>query len=106
MLKKLELYEILVPTIMHDKPVRLRYHKVWDAMVRAIASGLTILTPVKGQWVSPSGTTFHERMIPVRIACTQEDMVKVANLTLKYYQQEAVMFYQVSDNVFVLYSKL
>jgi hypothetical protein len=48
-----ELWEVLVPTETGDgrggkKPIHTRYHKVWDAKVRAITGGLTVLTPAKG----------------------------------------------------------
>lgn len=95
------LWEILVPTIMDGKPIRLRYHKLWDEKVRAIAKGLTILSPIKGQWVSFTGELFVERMIPVRIACGEGQIEEIANLTAKYYKQKAVMYYRVSDYVVI-----
>ena len=68
-----ELWEILVPTqYPSGKPIRTRFHRVWDEKVRAITGGLTILAVAKGTWTSPDGEVFRERMIPVRIAC-QED---------------------------------
>ena len=97
----MELWEILVPTVMNDKPVRTRYHRVWDEKVRSISRGLTVLTPAKGQWISPDGELFVERMIPVRIACTRDDIDKIADMTAKYYEQEAVMYYRVSDIVVI-----
>lgn len=96
------LFEILVPTVRMDRPnkyFKTRYHKVWDSKVREIAKGLTILKPVKGEWVSPSGELFSERMIPVRIACTPEQMEQIADLTAKYYSQLAIMYYKISDSV-------
>lgn len=97
----MELWEILVPTIRNDgKPIRTRFHRVWDAKVRAISGGLTIHTPAKGQWVHPeSGTLFAERMIPVRIMCTREQIDKIVDITLEYYEQIAVMAYRISDEV-------
>jgi hypothetical protein len=96
----MNLYELLVPTVRNDgRPFRTRYHRVWDAKVRAITGGLTILPPAKGQWVSPQGELFAERMIPVRIACTAEQIDKIADMTAKYYDQHAVLFYKVSDEV-------
>jgi hypothetical protein len=95
------LWEILVPTMMGDKPVRTRYHRVWDGKVREIAHGLTILRPAKGHWISPGGELFVERMIPVRIMCTEEEIDKIADITAKYYAQEAVMYYEVSDKVII-----
>ena len=95
------LWEILVPTIMDGKPIRVRYHRVWDSKVRAIAGGLTILMPAKGHWMSPAGELFVERMIPVRIACNESEIEAIAEMTAKYYKQEAVMFYLVSSRVFI-----
>ena len=93
------LWEILVPTIMNGKPVRTKYHKKWDEKVRSISGGLTILKPAKGQWISPSGQLFAERMIPVRISCSENDIEKIMAVTLDHYKQEAVMAYRISDCV-------
>lgn len=100
----LELWEILVPTLMGDtnKPIKTRYHRVWDAYVRKIANGLTIFTPVKGQWLSDSNQLFSERMIPVRIACSEEQITEIIKFTIKYYKQLAVMAYKISDRVLIL----
>jgi hypothetical protein len=95
----MQLYEILVPTVRNSgKPYRTRFHRVWDAKVRTITEGLTILSPVKGQWVD-RGKLYSERMIPVRIACTREQILEVAKFTAIYYEQLAVLFYRVSDEV-------
>jgi len=97
---ELDLYEILVPTIRNDgRPIKTRFHRVWDKKIREIANGLTILTPAKGQWVDAEGNLFSERMIPVRIACTASQMEHIADLTAKHYEQKAVMFYRVSSYV-------
>jgi hypothetical protein len=94
------LWEILVPTQFNTgKPIRTRYHRVWDAKVRAIANGLTILRPAKGQWISPTGKLHEERMIPVRILCKKSDMDKIVDMTMVYYDQEAILAYEVSTNV-------
>lgn len=93
------LWEILVPTMMNGKPVRTRYHKVWDEKVRAISNGLTILKPAKGEWVSSTGELFAERMIPVRIACSEADIEVIMDMTIKYYNQEEVLTYKISECV-------
>jgi len=101
------MWEILVPTEKRLEPGKYyttRYHRVWDAKVREMAGGLTILTPSKGQWVSPDGTLYRERMIPVRIACTREQIEKIIDLTLGYYDQLAVICYKISDEVIVRYA--
>lgn len=98
------LWEILVPTVRNDgRPYRTRYHRIWDAKVREITGGLTILAPAKGQWVSPDGELFAERMIPVRIAATAEQMKAICDMTAKYYEQRAVMYYQVSGLVHIIH---
>lgn len=103
------LWEILVPTVKPNtdgkKFFTLKYHKVWDEKVREISHGLTIMTPAKGQWLSPHGTVFVERMIPVRILATRNEIEKIIDLTLDYYSQEAVLCYKVSDEVLLKFSK-
>ena len=92
--------EILVPTQTNEgKGMRTRYHRVWDEKVRAITGGLSIIPPIKGQWVSGEGELFKERMIPVRVACSREQMETIADMTAEYYKQKAIMFYLISDNV-------
>ena len=96
------MWEILVPTEKRLEPgvfYRTRYHKVWDEKVRAISGGLTIMKPAKGQWVSPCGTTFIERMIPVRIIASREEIEKIVDMTMIYYDQLAILAYKISDEV-------
>lgn len=95
------LWTILVPTVRKGRPVRTRSHRVWDAKVRSITGGLTILQPAKGQWVAPDNTLFVERMIPVVVACTLEQIDRIADFTAKFYDQRAVMYWKISDLVVV-----
>jgi len=96
------LWEILVPTVRNDgRPFRLRYHRVWDEKVKAISGGLTIVKPVVGTWISDEGDEYKERMIPVRIMCSKEEVVEIAAMTKKYYDQLAVMVYKVSDEAYI-----
>ena len=95
-----EVWEILVPcTKPNGRPNRTRFHRVWDEKVRTITGGLTVCTPTKGQWVSPGGETISERMIPVRIVCTREQIDEIVDMTLVYYDQEAVLAYKISNEV-------
>lgn len=94
------MWEILVPTIRNDgRPFRTRYHRVWDAKVREISGGLTVLTPTKGQWVSPDGKLFLERMIPVRIVASEAEIDDIIKMSMTYYEQEAILAYQISTKV-------
>jgi hypothetical protein len=101
------LWEVLVPTVRRvgGKPYTTRFHRVWDAKVRAIAGGLTVLRPSVGYWTSPAGDIVRERMIPVRVACTEEQARAIGAMTLRYYDQEAVMLCRVSDKVVMVYGK-
>lgn len=103
----LELWEILVPTTRNcGKPFRTRYHRVWDEKVRAISGGLTIFQPAKGQWISKAGELYEERMIPVRVACTEEQLNEIIDITLKYYDQLAVMAYRISEKVIIKHASV
>ncbi len=97
------LYEVLVPTIYGDtvKPIKTRHHKEWDKQVQRISGGMTILSPAKGKWIF-KGEEFPEKVSPVRIMCSQDDMIKIVKMTLKHYRQKAVMFYVLSNQVFIV----
>lgn len=96
----MDLWEILVPASIHGRKVKRSHHKTWDANVRNIASGLTILKPVKGQWLD-DGEVMAEKVIPVRIVCSINQITQIAEMTAKHYQQKAVMFYKLSRDVFI-----
>ncbi len=103
------LWEILVPTEKRLPPegptsnrfYSTRYHRVWDAKVREIAGGLTIMQPVRGEWMSGTDELYRERNIPVRIMCTRSEIEKIVDMTLAYYDQLAIMAYRVSDEVII-----
>ncbi len=98
----MNVWEILVPTVMpNGRPIRTRRHRVWDAQVRQITGGLTIMPPVRGQWISPEDELYQERMIPVRIACTRVQMDTIADMTAKFYSQLAIMYYHISSEVVI-----
>lgn len=98
-----KMWTILVPTQRNDgRPIRTRFHRVWDAKVRKITGGLTIQTPSKGQWVCPEGKLYDERMIPVMFVATESECDQIMDLTLKYYEQLAVLCWEVSANVKML----
>jgi hypothetical protein len=103
------MWEILVPTVKPNtdatKFFTTKYHKEWDAKVKAITGGLTIMTPAKGQWLSPHGINFEERMIPVRLIATRVQMETIIDITIEHYSQEAVLCYKISDEVILRHSK-
>jgi len=102
---KHELWEILVPTVRNNgKPIHTKFHRVWDAKVREISGGLTIRKPEKGQWVHPeSKALFAERMIPVKVSGTRRQIEQICWMTAKYYDQDVVMAYRISEEVLMVH---
>jgi hypothetical protein len=99
----MELWEILVPKLDDNgDDIGVPTHNVWDSLVRKITGGLTIHRSAKGNWISPKGELVIERMIPVRIACNEETMHEIGEMTKQFYRQDAVMYYRVSDKVFIV----
>lgn len=97
-----ELWEVLVPRAFNNgADVPVSHHHLWDLEVRKIAGGLTILKSAKGIWESPSGKIFREGMIPVRVACTEDQIRLIIELTISHYDQLAVMAYRISDRVII-----
>jgi len=101
-----KLYEILVPTQYGDtlKPIKTRHHKVWDERVQKISGGLTILSPGKGKWIY-KGVEYPERVIPVRIMCSEEQMGEIVKITIQHYRQKAVMYYVLSNEVYIVHAE-
>lgn len=95
-----KVYEILVPTTRNDgRPISARFHRIWDKTIMEISGGLTILNPSKGKWKSLSDESYNERMIPVRIVCDETDIDRIIDITMNYYEQEAVLAYVISNEV-------
>ncbi len=106
-----KLWEILVPTKMkfggNVKPqvIAEKFHKAWDGKVRKIAGGLTAMRSAKGHWVSPDGELFVEKMIPVRIYCSYDEIHLISDMTAKHYKQQSIMFYLISTEVVIKHYK-
>ena len=95
-----ELWEILVPA-SNNKDLQFTYehHKEWDEYVKNLTGGVTIMKTAKGQWVSPDGKLYIDRMIPCRIVCTEDQISDIIDFTIEHYSQEAVLAYRISTNV-------
>jgi hypothetical protein len=92
------MWEILVPTVMNDHPIRTVHHKQWDQRVRGIAGGLSIFPPLKGQYLGEGDELQEERVIPVRIVCNERKIEEIIRFTLSHYNQEVVLCYEISNN--------
>ena len=95
-----ELWEVLVPASNNnDLKFTFEHHKAWDTYVKDLTGGVTIMKVAKGQWVSPTGRTYVDRMIPCRIVCTEDQISDIVDFTIEHYKQEAVLAYRISTNV-------
>lgn len=99
-----QLWEILVPYKMGRKNVQVPYHQEWDAKVITISGGMTIMKLVKGVWMSPTNNTHKELMIPVRIACSEEQIREIGAMTIVHYKQEAVFITLISEKAIILHA--
>jgi hypothetical protein len=98
------MWEILVPASNNkDLKFTFEHHKEWDEYVKEIAGGITIHRPAKGEWVSPDGKLYKDRVIPVRIMCTEAEIEKIIAFTISWYKQEAVLAYEISNHVKLRY---
>lgn len=92
-----ELWQIMVPCQSNDgKPFKTRHHREWDRQVMLITGGLTVMRPSIGQW-KHDGDLFKERMIPVQIMATEEQMRDIAERVIKHYDQLAAFYFRVSE---------
>ena len=99
------MWEILVPTLRPDgRPIKTRFHRVWDKRIYEMCGGLTILNATKGKWVCPQGQLYAERMIPVRVVATRSQISQIVDFTIEYYEQQAVLCYLVASEVILRYA--
>jgi hypothetical protein len=96
-----KLYEILVPASNNTDKFSYEHHKKWDEFVMKLSGGITIMRAGKGEWISPEGDLYKDRIIPCRIACTEEEIDKIIDFTIEHYSQEAVMAYCISEEVII-----
>jgi hypothetical protein len=95
-------WRILVPCTFNDgTDIAVEHHREWDRRVQRIAGGLTIHKPSKGRWTSPDGDEYAEGMIPVFIACSEEQIDEIARMTVEHYDQIAVLVARTSETVFL-----
>jgi len=97
------LWQIFVPVADNNgNEFKILKHKEWDYKVKDIAGGLTINKRSRGIWQSPmTGKMFEEKMIPVSILCTYDEIEKIILMTLNHYGQQAVMCYEISDKIMI-----
>lgn len=96
------IWEILVPASNDKNEFTYEHHKQFDEYVKQKAGGITILRGGKGEWISPEGKLYKDRIIPCRICCSQCDIISIMKFALKHYNQKAIMAYKISDHVMMV----
>ena len=98
------LWEILVPaTTNAGKKISVGHHRIWDAKIRAISGGLTLMPVAKGQW-QHEGFLFKERTIPVRVLATRREIETILDIMLEHYSDQiAVLAYKISEEAILKY---
>jgi len=101
MTETIYMWEIFVPTSDRNGAlIPTAYHQRWDEQVSKIVGGVTLTNAVKGRWVSnTSDAIVKEKIIPVRVAATEKQIDEILDITVEFYNQEAVLCYLVSDRV-------
>lgn len=100
---KQKMWEIFVPASNKTLEFSYEHHKKWDEYVKSLAGGLTILRTAKGEWIdNHDGKLYIDRVIPVRIKCSEKNIKKIIKFTIKHYNQEAVLAYKISDMVLLV----
>lgn len=103
MKNNLKLWEILVPSYTNGgQEIEIEHHKKWDTFVQGLTNGLTIQKTSKGIWSNQDEKKYEEKMIPVKIACTKKQIKEISDFTAKHYNQEAIMFYLISTEVYIV----
>tara|TARA_R110000824_G_scaffold400038_1_gene606672 strand:+ start:4577 stop:4948 length:372 start_codon:yes stop_codon:yes gene_type:complete len=93
------LWEILIPASSTKTQFSGVHHKAWYAKIIELAGGLSVFKTLKGEWISPNGEVFKDRMSPVRISCTLPEIKHIMFITKAHYDELEIMAYKVSDHV-------
>jgi hypothetical protein len=96
------MWEILIPAYDDKEEFTIDHHKVFDGFVKEKAGGITILRGAKGEWISPEGELYKDKIIPCRICCSFGDIKSIMEFALEHYNQKTIMAYKISDHVLMI----
>jgi hypothetical protein len=98
-------WEIIVPATSNEgSDFLLEHHQKWDAYVRSIAGGVTIMKSSTGYWLNQTGKLYVEKIIPCRIICTYDQIMDIVRFTAKHYHQEAITCFQMAEGSFIFHT--
>lgn len=95
---RLAWWRILVPEADNDRRhFTRRDHRLWELAVINISGGWTIHPRARGAWMDEhTGNVQKEKMKPVDILCTEEQIHEIVNMTGHHYRQIEVVAYRIS----------
>lgn len=67
-----------------------KHHRIFYKFILNLSKGYSVLSELEGVWQNEKGTIYQEKMIPVRIACTDEQIKEIAEFAKTHYEQEAI----------------
>lgn len=76
------------------------FHADFFYQVLSRTNGYSILPEVEGVWQPELGRICREKMIPVRIACTSEQIAEIAEFAKSHYDQEAIFVLELGEAKF------
>jgi hypothetical protein len=92
-------WRIMVPQADNrERRFSARHHLNWQHTVINISGGWTIHEPARGAW-KDDGEVQFEKMRPVDIVCTAEQIKEIVEMTAHHYMQIEVLAYEVSNNI-------
>ena len=95
------LYEILIPVADNDgHTFSNSYRKIFVDILIKETGGLSVLPTVKGFWID-KGITYADENTPLRVICTGEDIERFAYIAKEHFNQLAILYYKISDDVVI-----
>lgn len=86
----MNLYEILIPVANNDgKEFPEKYRQAFIDFIGILVGGVTVYPVVDGQWYEGENR-YAEKMIPVRINCTDKEIDAIAWEAKKTFEQKKI----------------
>ncbi len=71
------------------------HHGTFIRKVLTVAGGYSWLPEIDGAWVNSHCEVVKEKMIPIRVACTDENIKEIASFAKQHYEQEAIFVLEI-----------
>lgn len=99
-----KLFEIIIPKSDNNgTEFTAEKYQQWGDTVLSYTTGFTQYPTCLGYWINPE-TKYPqiEEVIPVKIWCFKETIQAIAAFTKTHFEQKEVMFYELSEKVYMV----